>query len=186
MISKAALREQLAERRAEAAAANPNAGDALASAFPFALLPPAPVVVSGFVRFRTEIDPGPLLLELARRGYLLALPRIVRGKGLVFAAWAPGDPVAVGGWGVPEAPADAPLVAPDVILAPMLGFDRHGTRLGYGKGHYDRAIASLQAEGRSPLLIGIAFAAQEVAELPAEAHDVRLNCVVTERGLVRF
>jgi 5-formyltetrahydrofolate cyclo-ligase len=184
--AKAALRKALQARRAQAAADAPDAAADLARHFPYELLPPPPVVVSGFVRFRTEIDPSPLLRELAQRGYALTLPRIVKGAGLVFARWAPGDPIAQGGWGVPKASEAAERVAPDVILAPMLGFDRTGMRLGYGKGHYDRAIARLRAEGRAPLLIGVAFAAQEVGAVPAEPHDARLDFVVTERGLVRF
>ena len=69
-------------------------------------------------------------------------------------------------------------------VVPVVGFDRAGTRLGYGKGHYDRTIAALRARGRRPPLIGIAFSVQEVDTIPHEPHDVRLDLIVTENGIL--
>jgi 5-formyltetrahydrofolate cyclo-ligase len=68
----------------------------------------------------------------------------------------------------------------------MIAFDRSGTRLGHGRGFYDRAIAVLHARGVRPVLVGVAFAAQEVADIPAEPHDVRMDIIVTERETLAF
>jgi 5-formyltetrahydrofolate cyclo-ligase len=81
---------------------------------------------------------------------------------------------------------ERPARLPDVVLAPLLAFDRRGGRLGYGMGYYDRTLAHLRARGRRPLAIGIAFAAQEVGEVPTGPDDVPLDGVITEHALHRF
>ena len=97
--------------------------------------------------------------------------------------WEQGAPLYEAGFGT-LAPADsAPRVEPDVILMPLLGFDRHGTRLGYGGGYYDRTLAPLS---KRPRLVGFAFAAQELDLIPREAHDVPLDAIVTEAGVRHF
>jgi len=81
------------------------------------------------------------------------------------------------------APSDlAPRAVPDLVLMPLLGFDNQGTRLGYGGGYYDRTLTVLP---KKPLLVGLAFAAQELAHIPREDHDVPLDMVITENG-IRF
>ena len=80
----------------------------------------------------------------------------------------------------------APEIVPDVIVVPLVGFDRHGTRIGYGKGHYDRTIAGLRAGGTAPVLIGVAFSAQEVETIPHEPHDVRIDVIATENEILDF
>jgi 5-formyltetrahydrofolate cyclo-ligase len=82
------------------------------------------------------------------------------------------------------APADlAPVVEPDIIIMPLLGFDARGTRLGYGGGYYDRTLAAMSKTAR---LVGLAFAGQEVAEIPREGHDIPLDVIVTEAGVRQF
>jgi 5-formyltetrahydrofolate cyclo-ligase len=83
-------------------------------------------------------------------------------------------------------PPGAPIAEPDLILVPLVAFDRRGHRLGYGRGYYDRAIAAARANGRRVPLVGLAFAVQEVELIPAEPHDVRLDWVVTERDTFEF
>lgn len=121
----------------------------------------------------------PLMQALAGRGWRLALPR-VEGEDISFRGYQPGDALACGGFGLTEPQADAPVVMPDLVLAPLLAFDRQGGRLGYGGGYYDRALARMpQAR-----VVGIAYAAQEVARVPMDAHDRRLSQVLTERGVI--
>jgi 5-formyltetrahydrofolate cyclo-ligase len=177
LIDKTALRAELAARRAEAAAADPDAGTRLAATFPSELFPPAGAVVAGYVRFRSEIDPLPLMLRLAERGCRLALPRTpprAGAGGLSFHSWSPGEPLQRSAFGVLEPAPEAPRAAPNLILVPLLGFDRALHRLGYGAGHYDRTLAGLRVAA-----VGLAFAAQEVDALPTEPHDVPLDAVVT-------
>jgi 5-formyltetrahydrofolate cyclo-ligase len=129
---------------------------------------------------RSEADVLPLLTLAAARGLDTALP-LVAGDELSFRRWRPGDRLAAGAFGVPQPDAGAAAVVPEMIVLPLAAFDRHGHRLGYGKGHFDRALATLLTAGSRPLLVGAGFAVQEVASIPVEAHDVALDVVVTER-----
>jgi 5-formyltetrahydrofolate cyclo-ligase len=139
-----------------------------------------PAIVSGFLPIRSEIDPRPAMTALAARGHRLALP-CVTPDGLVFRLWRPGDALRKAGFGLSEPEAAAPAVDPDVMLVPLAAFDRRGHRIGYGAGHYDRALARLSAT-QHPLALGLAFAAQEVEKVPDEPHDQPLDAIVTEDG----
>jgi 5-formyltetrahydrofolate cyclo-ligase len=159
------------------------AADAIAARqFPLAVAPGA--IVSGFMPLKSEISPLPLLRQLAGQGARLALPVIAgRGKPLVMRAWQFGAPLDRGQWGIREPKPAAPEVDPDILLVPLLAFDRAGYRLGYGAGYYDMTINRLRA--RKPVTaIGIAFAAQEVAEIPTTDRDERLDLVLTEREAI--
>lgn len=136
----------------------------------------APGLLAGYIPIRGEADPRPLMAALAEQGWRLALPRI-EGEDISFRAHAPGDPLACGGFGLTEPQADAKRVSPDVLLVPLLAFDRRGNRLGYGRGYYDRALARLPAARA----IGLAYAVQECAAVPADAHDHPLGFVLTDR-----
>lgn len=141
--------------------------------------------IAGYLPIRSEIDPLPSMLALRGLGFTLAMPVVITDAApLAFRAWSPMTPVARGAYGIYE-PAEGPTVRPDALIVPMLGFDRCGHRLGYGGGYYDRTIAALRAHG--PLAtIGLAYAAQELPEVPdVRTHDVALDVVVTEQGVVR-
>lgn len=142
---------------------------------------PAAAVVAGFFPMRSEVDPRPLMQALAALGFKLALP-CVTPDGLAFRLWALGDPLAKRRFGLSEPLNTAPAVGPDAFIVPLAAFDRRGHRIGYGAGHYDRALA----QAPDALKIGIGFAAQEVPAVPDEAHDQALDAVVTEQGVVRF
>ncbi len=107
---------------------------------------------------------------------------VVKKSPLHFRAWRDGDPLVVHPFGMHEPPESAVRVTPDVLLIPLLAFDARGTRLGYGGGFYDRTLASLATKRA----IGIAYAGQEVAELPCHDHDHPLDSVVTEKGVRHF
>ncbi len=103
-------------------------------------------VVSGFSPLKSEISPLPLLRRLADAGASLALPVVIgRGQPLVMRAWSFGAPLVSGVWGIREPPADAPELFPDILIVPLLAFDRRGHRVGYGAGYYDMTIARLRA-----------------------------------------
>ena len=140
------------------------------------------LVVSGFTPFLNEIDVLPLMARLAGEGWRTALPVVAgRDRPLVFRAWAPGEPTVAGAWSIPVPPDSAPEVEPDVLLVPMLAFDRSGFRLGYGGGFYDRTLSALRA-AKPVVAVGVAFAGQEMAEVPREAHDEPLDWILTEHG----
>lgn len=163
------------QRAAETIAARP---------FPLPIKPGT--IVSGFSPLKTEINPIPLMRALAQSGAQLALPVVAgRGKPLIMRAFAFGDALASGQWGIREPKADEPEVAPDILLVPLLAFDRIGHRIGYGAGYYDMTIAALRRV-KPVIACGIAFAAQEIDAIPVSPRDARLDLVLTEREIIDF
>ena len=139
--------------------------------------------VGGYWPIRTEVDPRPLMEALLERGQDVALSQI-RHPHLSWRLWQPGDVLVKGGFGVREPGPDAPEVFPKALLVPLVAFDRRGGRIGYGKGHFDRAIAALE-EQHPTLTIGLAYAVQEIDEVPVEPHDRLLDVIITEAELIR-
>jgi 5-formyltetrahydrofolate cyclo-ligase len=184
--SKAELRSAaLARREALGAERRDGAAQAVAArGLPFAVT--SGLVVSGYSPIRSEIDPTPLMQKLAGQGARLALPAVTaRGQALIFRAWSIGDRMVMGGLGILEpSPAAAELI-PDVMLVPLAAFDRLGHRIGYGAGHYDYTFAHLR-KSKPVMGIGIAFAVQEIEAVPALAHDVALDYVLTEERTFDF
>jgi len=182
--AKAALRrEAVARREAMPREARAAVADAIAArAFPLALS--SGTIVSGFMPLKSEINPLPLMRKLADAGAQLALPAVAgKGKPLIMRAWKFGEPLAAGVWGIREPKRDAPEVAPDILIVPLLAFDRRGHRIGYGAGYYDMTITALRA--RKPITaVGIAFAAQEIDAVPNTPRDARLDLVLTEREVI--
>jgi 5-formyltetrahydrofolate cyclo-ligase len=176
-------REALARREALPAAERQRAAETIAArTFPVAVKSGA--IVAGFMPMKSEINPLPLMRKLADAGARLALPVVAgQGKPLIMRAWAFGEPLAAGVWGIREPQPAAPAVAPDILIVPLLAFDRAGHRIGYGAGYYDMTIAALRAR-QAVVAIGVAFAAQEIAAVPATPHDAPLDLVLTEREVI--
>jgi 5-formyltetrahydrofolate cyclo-ligase len=182
--TKTALRRAaLAKRDALPAELRARAAETIAArAFPVAVAPGT--IVSGFSPMKSEINPLPLMRKLANAGAKLALPVVAgRGKPLIMRAWEFGAPLASGQWGIREPMGDAPQVFPDILLVPLLAFDRTGQRIGYGAGYYDLTVAQIRAM-KPVLAIGIAFAAQEIERVPISARDQRLDLVLTEAEVI--
>lgn len=148
------------------------------------LKPFAGHAISFYMAMRSEIDPRPAMVRAVLRGPVL-LPVTRRGHPLVFRRWQPGTPMVRDGYGVEYPDDDQETGAPEILVVPLLAFDAVGHRLGYGGGYYDRTLAQLRATG-PVTAIGFAFAAQEVAALPATDRDQRLDGIVTEREVRWF
>ncbi|MDP2410807.1 MAG: 5-formyltetrahydrofolate cyclo-ligase [Pseudolabrys sp.] len=151
---------------------------------------PVPVsagtIVAGFSAMKTEINPIPLMRRVADAGAQLALPAIARrGQPLIMRAWQFGAPLKAGQWGIREPFPDAAELAPDILIVPLAAFDRTGHRIGYGAGYYDMTIDALRVR-KKVVAIGIAFAAQEIARVPATERDARLDLVLTENEVIDF
>ncbi|MBE7733232.1 5-formyltetrahydrofolate cyclo-ligase [Devosia faecipullorum] len=182
--AKAALRKQAhVARAALSAEARGEAASTVAHLFFEDIAYGPEDVIAGYWRIRDELDCQPILIRLMDGGQKVVLP-VVEGEGkpLDLRVWEADQPLYEAGFGT-LAPSDlAPRAEPDLVLMPLLGFDAAGTRLGYGGGYYDRTLASI---GKKPLLVGLAFACQELPHIPREPHDVPLDAVITEQG-VRF
>jgi len=183
---KAELRNAtLAKRDAMPAEARQRAAEAIAARpFPVPIAPGT--IVSGFMPLKSEINPLPQMKALAAAGAQLALPAIAgRGKPLIMRAYAFGDDFARGQWGIREPKPEQPEAFPDVLIVPLACFDRAGNRIGYGAGYYDMTIRRLR-DMKKIFTVGIAFAAQEIAKVPATERDERLDLVLTETDVIDF
>lgn len=172
--------------RAEAAAEDPvAAGYALCERVLAAIDFPESCVVSAYWPMRSEIDPRPLMIRLHEDGHPIALP-VVAGPGipLVFRAWRPENPLEPAGFGTRVPLENQPELTPAFLIVPLLAFDRAGYRLGYGGGFYDRSLARLRDTGTT-LAVGVAYAAQEVAEVPRDGNDQPVDWIVTEAESIR-
>jgi 5-formyltetrahydrofolate cyclo-ligase len=181
---KAIIRRDAVSRRdAIPAAERAKAAETIATrAFPLTITPGT--IVSGFSPLKSEINPLPLMRRLADAGAQLALPVVAgRGKPLIMRAFAFGDALASGQWGIREPKSEAGEVAPDILLVPLLAFDRSGHRVGYGAGYYDMTIAKFRAMKRITA-VGVAYAAQQIDTVPVTPRDARLDLVLTERDVI--
>ena len=142
-------------------------------------------IVAGYIPMRGEADPLPLMNRLRDAGSPLALSRVVgKDQPLQFHSWRVADTPSKASFGMMEAAPDWPVVSPDILLVPLLGFDKEGYRLGYGGGFYDRTLQSLRF-GATILAVGIAYAGQEMI-LPHDDSDERLDWIVTEQYARKF
>lgn len=130
-----------------------------------------------------EVDAMPIIQLACARGLTTTLPHIDQRDGnMRFLAWRPDEKLVTGPYAIPQPAADAAEVDPDVIVSPLLGFDRAGNRLGQGGGFYDRAFAAYPGAKR----IGLAWSVQERDSLPVDSWDERLHAIVTERERIDF
>jgi 5-formyltetrahydrofolate cyclo-ligase len=169
--------------RAERAALKPSdAALKLIEHFPIELAKLSPV--AGYWPVGGEIDGRPLLAALAKAGRVVALPRMETRVGPArFLAWRTGDALSADAFGVPAPPATGADLAPRLILVPLLAFDRAGNRLGQGGGHYDRIISLFRAHGA--IAVGLAYAEQEMGQVPVGVRDARLDWVITPKEAIR-
>ncbi|MCA6227663.1 MAG: 5-formyltetrahydrofolate cyclo-ligase [Phenylobacterium sp.] len=183
-MSRDDLRRRMRRRRRALAAAAPEAGAEAARRLPDDALPPIRVFAA-YLPAGGEIDPGPLARRLLALGAEQVLPRVTEDGQMRFLLAPPGCALEPDAAGQPAPASDAPEQRPDLVIAPLLAFDRLGGRLGQGGGHYDRALAALRRDG-PVFVLGLAFAGQEVDRLDLQPHDQKLDAVLTEAGYRRL
>ncbi len=180
MIKAEARKAAFARRKAAHEAAHPGAAGVLSQV----LAGYRAVPLAGYMPIRTEIDPRPAMAEASAHG-LVGVPVIeAEGKPLHFSRWEPDGPMKDGPFGA-QIPEVDDFFEPEILIVPLVAFDRAGGRLGYGGGFYDRTLELLRSK-RATLAIGFAYAAQEAENLPLEPTDQPLNLVVTEAEVIEF
>jgi 5-formyltetrahydrofolate cyclo-ligase len=183
--SKDGLRRAMRARRRDLAALYPDAAERAAAQLPLGALPPFKVV-AGYHALGAELSPWPALRRLEAAGARIVLPVAPEPHApLLFRAYTPDQPLEPDAARIPSPTEAAEALTPDLVLAPLIAFDRQGYRLGQGGGYYDRTLAALRAAG--PLfVIGLAYAGQEVDSIPKDAHDQPLDAILTESGYHRI
>lgn len=186
-IAKNDMRARAKAVRAHASAHHGNsATNALAELGLTFLDSRPPAIVSGFMPIGDEIDVTGLMARLNAEGFTLCLPVIIqKGAPLEFRVWAPGDILEEKKWGIREPGPSAKVVQPDIVLAPLLAFDKDGYRLGYGGGFYDRSLAEISMT-KPVVAIGVGYDAQEVPAVPCDQFDRKLDWMLTPSGPRKF
>ena len=180
--AKAAARKAAFARRKEAKSPD---RDAVAVAHLLEMvLPFQGLALAGYMPIRTEVDPVPVMAAMAAWGPVCVPVIKARGQPLEFHRWEPGCEMIEGAFGA-YVPAKAEVIVPQVLIVPLVAFDRKGGRLGYGGGFYDRTLEGLRAGGEVTA-IGYAFAAQEAEDLPFEPTDQSLDAIVTDADVLRL
>jgi 5-formyltetrahydrofolate cyclo-ligase len=142
----------------------------------------SPKILGAYFPVRSEFDCLPLVRRMAEDGWRIALPVVTPNAPLEYHEWKFGARMENGPFGIPQ-PVDGEVLSPTAVLVPLLAFDRHCFRLGYGGGHYDRALETLR--GQHPVIaIGLAFDSQEVAEVPVCSYDQQLDWILTPSGAI--
>lgn len=185
-LDKTALRVRLRALRRRLADAAPDAADRAVRRLPLSRFSRFSVIAA-YCAQGSEIDPGPVLhaiLEFNDGRASAALPIAAdRQSPLIFRQWRPDDPLMPDAFGIPSPQASAPEVFPNLVITPLLGFDRRGGRLGQGAGHYDRTLLKLR-KVRPVFVLGLAFAGQEVDQIPTDRHDQKLDAILTESEFI--
>lgn len=141
-------------------------------------------IIAGTMPIKRELDPWPLLRALAQKGHPLCLPQhAAHGTPLIFRCYREGEALQKGGLGIPIPLDTQPACAPDIILTPLLAFDRAGRRLGYGGGYFDATLKQLRAK-KPVWAVGLAYGVQEVEHVPVDDRDEALDVIVTEKEVI--
>ncbi|MEL6172098.1 MAG: 5-formyltetrahydrofolate cyclo-ligase [Pseudomonadota bacterium] len=178
---KAAARKAAFARRKLAHA---DAGPATAAKLSEILAGYRGVPMAGYMPIRTEINPLPAMEEASAHGPVGVPVILGEGQPLKFSRWEPGCVMKDGPFGA-MIPQIDDFFEPEIIIVPLVAFDRQGGRLGYGGGFYDRTLELLRSR-RATMAIGFAYSAQEAEGLPLEATDQPLDMLVTEMGVLGF
>lgn len=142
------------------------------------------VITSAFLPIKTEVDLNSLILKLWSQQRSVCLPFMMDKENIEFRKYDENTELVDNGFGTLAPSKASEVVDPDVMLIPLSAYDETGGRIGYGAGFYDRAIAKLLGNDKTPLLIGVAFACQQVDVVPCEDHDIPLDMILTENGLI--
>ena len=134
-------------------------------------------VIGGYHPYNCEIDTMKILKKFESLEYQISLPKIKKNHQMKFFFWSTTDPLVINKYGIPEPTSDK-IIYPSILLVPLVAYDKHLNRIGYGGGFYDRYIDKLRKK-RKVITIGLAYPFQKVKEVPTDKYDIKLDFIVT-------
>ena len=140
-------------------------------------------IIGGYYPINFEVDDLKLLEKLEKKNFNISLPVVKKNFQMDFYQWSFSDPLKINKYGIPE-PETKNVVYPDVILIPLVAFDKNLNRLGYGGGYYDRIITSLSKK-KKIIKIGLALTVQKVDKVPINVYDQKLDYIVTNKYIIK-
>ena len=134
--------------------------------------------IGGYFPYNYEVDAIKILNKL-EKNYLICLPKIKKNFQMDFFQWSSKDPLTINKYGIPE-PTSKKIIYPNILLVPLLAFDKYLNRIGYGGGYYDRYIKKIKTK-KKILTIGLAYSFKKVKEIPVNKYDKKLDYIIKEK-----
>ena len=138
-------------------------------------------IIGGYYPYNYEVDAIKILEKFEKLGYEISLPKIKNNTQMDFFRWSPKDPLSINKYGIPEPTSDK-IIYPSILLVPLVAYDKHCNRLGYGGGFYDRYIKKMK-KNKKIVTIGLAYSFQKVKQVPINKYDMRLNYIATNEKI---
>ena len=135
--------------------------------------------VAGYYPYNYEYDSMDILKKFEKKKYLISLPRVKKNGQMDFYHWSSKEPLSINEYGIPE-PTSNQTKYPDILLVPLVAYDKYFNRIGYGGGFYDRYIKKIKKKKRI-ITIGLAYSFQKVKKIPIKKHDIKLDFIVSEK-----
>ena len=142
------------------------------------------IIIAGYYPSNYEVDVLKFLDQARKFNFKIVLPVLKSSSVMHFKKWIFRSPLYVNKFGMLEPKNSKDNIIPDLVLVPLLAFDNNLNRIGYGKGYYDRALKKISNIKKKSIFIGIAFSFQKAAKVPINKHDVKLDYIFTERGII--
>ena len=136
-------------------------------------------VLGGYYPYNYEVDGMQILKEFEKRKYIISLPKIMKNFQMEFFYWSAKEPLMINEFGIPEPISDT-VKYPDILLVPLVAYDKYLNRIGYGGGFYDRYIQKI-SKNKKITLIGLAYSYQKVKKIPINEYDIKLDFIITEK-----
>jgi len=136
-------------------------------------------ILGGYYAYNYELDAMKILEKFESLNYQILLPKIKKNFQMDFFEWSTHDPLIINKYGIPE-PISKKIIYPDILLVPLVAFDKNLNRIGYGGGFYDRYISKIKKR-KNILTIGLAYSFQKVNKIPIDKYDIKLDFIITEK-----
>jgi len=136
-------------------------------------------VIGGYYPYNYEVDILQILEKFEQKNFIITLPKIMKNLQMNFFQWSTNDPLAINKFGIPE-PISKKVKFPDILLVPLVAFDKNFNRVGYGGGFYDRYIEKIRKR-KKVLTIGFAYSFQKVKKIPTNNYDIKLDFIITNK-----
>ena len=136
-------------------------------------------ILGGYYPYNYEADTMNILEKFEKQNYIISLPKIKKNSQMDFFYWSTKDPMAINRYGIPE-PISNKVKYPDILLVPLVAYDKNFNRIGYGGGFYDRYIKKIK-KNKKIITIGLAYSFQKVKKIPINEYDIKLDFIVTEK-----
>ena len=137
-------------------------------------------VIGGYYPYNYEYNLTKILKKFEKKNFLISLPRIKKNSQMDFLNWSTDDPLEINNYGIPE-PTSNKIQLPDILLVPIVAYDKDCNRVGYGGGFYDRYIKKIN-KIKKIITIGLAYSFQEVKKISINKHDMKLDFIITEKS----